>query len=122
MTKVLKRSNKATLIAAALIVTGATAIFGTYAAETEPAPQFGPGPLACYQMMNQLTEEQRAALEEAKALFEAGEKEAAIAILEEAGVKPPRREHREERRDEFIENLTLRGLTYLSVTAWQKFC
>jgi len=103
MTKVLKGSNKATLIAAALIVTGATAIFGTYAAENEPAPEFGPGPLACYQMMNELTEEQRAALEEAKALFEAGEVEAAKKLLQEAGIKPPRRTGP---RPEFLENFT----------------
>lgn len=103
MEKVTTKSNKATLIAAALIITGATAIFGTYAAENEQTHKNGPGPLACYQMMEGMTVEQKAALAEARELREAGDFERARAILEEAGIRPPKKPGP---RPEFLENLT----------------
>lgn len=103
MEKAIKRSNKATLIAAALIITGTTAIFGTYAADGDTVPSDQP---RCQMFQQELTEEQKAALEEARELFEAGDKEGAKEILDAAGVKPPRRHHRQEMREKFLESLT----------------
>lgn len=103
MDKVIKRSNKATLIAAVLIITGATAIFGTYAADEGIAPQCD---CRCPMMQQELTEEQKAALEEAKALFEAGDREAAREILDAAGIKPPHKPGQKSPRPEFMKNLT----------------
>jgi exonuclease III len=100
MTKVIKRSSKATLIAAALIVTGATGIFGTYAAEDQPSSEDQNHRPPIHQ---ELTDEQKAALEEAKELFEAGDKEGAMAILKEAGIKPPKRH---KNKGQFMKNLT----------------
>lgn len=98
MENVRKHSNKATLIAAALIITGATAIFGTYADEVEtPTDQPQKG------FHQELTEEQKAVLEEAKELFESGDKEGAKALLQDAGIKRPRAHHR---KAKFIESLT----------------
>ncbi len=100
MTKAIKRTNKATLIAAALIITGATAVFGTYAAEDQQVPTDENRRPSIHQ---ELTDEQKAVLEEAKELFEAGDKEGGKAILDAAGIKPPRRN---QKRKEFMENLT----------------
>ena len=102
MEKVIKRSNRATLIAAALIITGTTAIFGAYAADENVAPE---AKCRCPQPIHEeLTEEQKAALEEAKELFQAGDKEGAMEILKEAGIKPPK--HRPKNRGQFMKNLT----------------
>lgn len=97
METTIKKTNKATLIAAALIITGATAIFGTYAAENETtAPAVnGPGPMACYQMMSDLTEEEKAKMEEANELMEAGDIDAAREIMDELGFKGPGPRHQQ---------------------------
>ncbi|MBN2307177.1 hypothetical protein JXD20_04280 [Candidatus Peregrinibacteria bacterium] len=85
MEKVVKRNNKAVLIAAALIITGATAIFGTYASESTLSGSDNNCPF----VSEDLTDDQKAALEEAKDLFDSGDIKGAKAILEEAGIKPP---------------------------------
>jgi len=59
MDKTIKRSNKATLIAAALIITGTTAIFSTYANEELPDPD----KQKICPFQQELTEEQKAVLE-----------------------------------------------------------
>ncbi len=100
METTIKRTNKATLIAAALIITGATAIFGTYAADEQPAPDDQNRRPTIHQ---ELTDEQKAALEEAKELFQAGDKEGAMEILKEAGVKPPKHH---KNQGQFMKNLT----------------
>lgn len=103
MKAIINRYNKATLIAAALIITGATAIFGTYAAgdDEENRPD-GPNPLACFEMVNNLTDEQKTKMQQAQDLMTAGDKEGAKAILDELGFKPPMRHDRKE----MMENLT----------------
>lgn len=100
MEKVTTKSNKATLIAAALIITGATAVFGTYAASDETIPTNQDCPRLIHQ---ELTDEQKTALEEARELLEAGDKEGAKEILDAAGVKPPKG-HRN--KGQFMKNLT----------------
>lgn len=102
MEKVTTKSNKATLIAAALIITGATAIFGTYASEEQFTPNNQNRPAFAQQRM-ELTDEQKAVMEKARELFQAGDLEGAKAILDEAGIKPPRG-HRN--KGQFMKNLT----------------
>jgi len=91
MEKTISKTNKATLIAAALIITGATAIFGTYAAsdEQESFSGRGQGPLGCYEMVNNLTEDQKAKFDEAHTLMQDGDVEGARAIMDELGFKGP---------------------------------
>jgi len=106
--------NKATLIAAALIITGATAIFGTYASSNdEESSRPGPNPFACFEEVNQLTDEQKTKMQQAHDLFDAGDKEGAKAILDELGIKPPMAGHQGKGRGfgpggrpDFMNNLT----------------
>lgn len=101
MEKVIKKTNKATLIAAALIITGATAIFGTYASEDVPTTDQSRPPFVHHE---ELTEEQKTILEEARKLFEEGDEDGAKALLEKAGIKAPL--HPPRNRGQFIKNLT----------------
>lgn len=76
--------NKATLIAAALIITGATAIFGTYASnDNDELDRLDSNPFACFEEANRLTEEQKTKMQQAQDLYEAGDKEEAKTILKE---------------------------------------
>lgn len=80
----LKKTNKATLIAAVLIIAGATAIFGTYAAENDVRPS-GPGPFTCFEQMNKLSDEDKAKMQEIHEKMQAGDIGGARAIMEELG-------------------------------------
>lgn len=100
MEKSVKKTNKVTLIAAALIISGATAVFGTYAASDEIDPTDKHYPAFLHQ---QLTDEQKEARDQAHELFQAGDVEGAKAILDTAGLQPP---IENQERMEFIQNLT----------------
>jgi hypothetical protein len=67
------KNNKATLIAAALIITGATAIFGTYANYDEMASS-GPNSFTSEET-NQLTERHKTKLQQTPELYEKNEVE-----------------------------------------------
>lgn len=71
MEKNVSKYNKATLIAAALIITGTTAIFGTYANYDELASSVPTSFTS--EEANQLTEKQRTKIHQAQELFEKGE-------------------------------------------------
>lgn len=77
----------ALLIAVALIVTGASAIFNTYASDPEEDIA-SDSEYRCPFTQEELTEEQKNALEKAKELFDGGDIEGARAVLDEAGINP----------------------------------
>lgn len=98
-TTVKTHSNKAAIVAAALIMAFSTAVFGTFASEAPEVEGETPAPFH-----QELTDEQRDALQEAKELFKAGDKEAAKALMEEAGIKHPKK--RAHKRANWFNNLT----------------
>ena len=94
-----KTGNKAALVAAVLIMTLSIAVFGTFADESSNEDGNNPKPFH-----QELTDEQKDALQEAKELFKAGDKEAAKALMEEAGIKHPKK--RAHKRANWFNNLT----------------
>jgi hypothetical protein len=110
--EIIKKTNKATLIAAALIITGATGIFSTYANNEIPADQNIAAPSQqetvnpkadgmCFHghgMFENLTEEQKTTLEQAHQMMKDGDKEGAKALLEEAGIRLPAKASDQKRR------------------------
>ncbi len=99
MNKTTIKSNKSTLVAAALILTASTAVFGTMASES------GIGDSDAGFLKQVLTEDQQIAMEEARELFKSGDKEAAKEIMEAAGIKKPRGRHGK-MKAEFLESLS----------------
>jgi predicted DNA binding protein len=77
----IKRSNKVTLIAAALLITVAISVFGVSADEstTDPQQDFTP--------YFEMTDEQKAVIDEAHELMKEGDFEGAKELLEEAGIE-----------------------------------
>ena len=98
MEKQPKKYNKATLVAAALVITGATAVFGTYASD-DKTNQLNTRPA--------LTEEQKSGLDQARELFKSGDQEGAKALLDSLGLeKLEWRAHMGEKMKDFISTLT----------------
>lgn len=98
MEKQPKKYNKATLVAAALVITGATAVFGTYASDGK-SNQLNARPA--------LTEEQKSGLDQARELFKSGDEEGAKALLDRLGLEQLEwRAHMGEKMKDFISTLT----------------
>lgn len=99
----MKKSNRAPLLAAALVITGATAIFGTYASEEvtlqDVTLQGVKG--------TTLSEEQKNGLEEVRALFKEGKTKEAKTLLDNLGLnKLDGQFIFHEKRKAFMDNLT----------------
>ena len=105
----IKRSNKATIAAAALLITVAVSIFGVSADEdTGMTNDVRPPMREDCPIFQELTEEQKTVMEEAHQLMQDKKFDEAKTLLEEAGIEGPmmRGKHRGSHDAPFFNNLT----------------